>query len=177
MIDATVGTTTANSYCTIAFASEFHQFQRHNRDWFEEYVQEDIAAALITVTRYIDYYEYKGRPVTNNQSLKWPRAGARYNGRVIDHTDVPVHVRYACAQIALDYLRQDIGPRRQQQAASTIDGTIQRIRAGSVEISYGGGGATVSDSGQIAFISPEGFRILRPFFGVNTSSSCPIVRV
>jgi len=161
-----------NSYCTLAFANAFHETQRHNSDWFTEYVQEDIAAALITVTRYIDYYEYKGYPVVGTQPLKWPRQQAYYNGGLIDSTAVPIHIKYATAQIALDYLRNGIGPKANADTSgSSIDGAISSIKAGSVEIKYAGAGATVTDtSGDISFLSPEGFRLLRPFMGSNFNS-------
>ena len=167
-----------NSYCTIAFANEYHETQRHNEDWFTEYVQEDIAAALITVTRYIDYYEYKGNPVDPTQPLRWPRRNAYYNGGMIDSSVVPIHIKYACAQIALDYLRNGVGPRgASSTSTSTIDGAISSIKAGSVEISYAGAGATVTDTaGDVSFLSPEGFRLLRPFLGNNYSGN-RLVRV
>ncbi len=168
-IEATQGAANANSYCTIAFARAYHETQLHNSDWFTDYTQEQIAAALITVTRFIDYYEYKGYPVDNVQGLKWPRRGVYYNGGIVDSSTIPIHIQYACAQIALDYLRQDLGPKAVAAATTNVDGQIASIKAGSVEIKYAGEGATVTQSTEVSFISPEGFRLLQPFLGINYS--------
>lgn len=156
-----------NSYTTVALANAYHETQLHNADWFRDYVQEDIAAALITVTRYIDYYEYKGRPLSGTQALKWPRVGAYYNGGYIDSSSVPVQVVYATAQIALDYLRKGIGPGDAVAASSTIEGAISSLKAGPVQIDYTGSGGTVSQSSTVQFLSPEGYQLLRPLLGIN----------
>ena len=166
-----------NAYVTLDFANEFHDQQLHNDDWFENYVQEDLIASLISVTRFIDYYEYKGRPVSPTQPLKWPRVGCYVNGGYADSSSVPIQIKYATAQIALDYLRQNVGPGDATSAASTVDGTIQKLKVGPIQIDYAGEGATVASGTDVSFLSDEGYRLLRPFMGANYAGGHAITRV
>ncbi len=176
IFNATVSSASSNSYCSLAFADGYHANRLHNADWFEDFVKEKLAAALITATGYIDLFRYKGRPTVPGQALKFPRAGMYYNGGYAVSDEIPVQVKNACAQIALDYLRSDFAG-RSSQAQAAVQGSISSIKAGSFQIAYGGDGATVSQTSPVGFLSNEARLLLNPFFGVNYSGGAPIVRV
>lgn len=175
IFDATVSGASSNSYCTLAFADDYHESRLHNADWFDSFVKEKLAAALITATGYIDLFRYKGRPTLPNQALQFPRTGMYYNGGYAPSDAIPVQVKHACAQIALDYLRSDFAG-RSTQAQANVQGAISSIKAGSFQIAYAGDGATVSQAASVSFLSNEARLLLRPFFGVNHSGAA-IVRV
>lgn len=160
---ATPGAADANSYCTLAFANAYHEAQLHNTDWFSK-VQEELAAALIVATQYIDLFEYRGRPAST-QPLKFPRSGLVVDSYVLASDGVPMQVQQACAQIALDYLRDDFAARK--TSTSSVQGAIKSIKAGSFNITYGGDGATVSETSQVSFLSDYARLLLKPLLGRN----------
>lgn len=171
----TAGAANANTYSSLAFARSFHESRVHNSDWFEKFTQEQLAAALIEATRRIDLYNYKGQPTTRTQFLKFPRQNMYVDGGYADRLTVPVQVQYATAQLALDYLRKDVGA-RSAQATASVSGQIQSFKAGSFQINYGGSGATVTQDSSESFLSKESRLLLLPFLG-KTYSGNSLVRV
>ena len=158
MIDATPGGENADVYCTLAFAHAYHAQQLHNEDWFNT-TQDDLAAALVVATQYIDLENYRGYPASTTQALKFPRTMLTYRNQYLDSTVVPLQVMQACAQLALDYIRSDFAKR-----TTASSGAVTSIKAGSFQINYGGEGATTSE---VEFFSAVVIKLLEPFRQVD----------
>lgn len=171
MIELRTTGDTANSYCSLAEAATYHVSIPHNADWFTAFVQEELAAALIVATRYIDLYPYKGARLNSSQALAWPRSNVYLDGVYVDGT--PRRVVEATAQLALEYLRTDFTAR--SAGSSSASGTVQSLKAGSVQIDFGGEGATVDTSA--AILSPLVSNMLRPLFGRGYTGGQGLVRV
>ncbi|MHA0319058.1 DnaT-like ssDNA-binding protein [Sphingomonas melonis] len=68
------GVTNANSYLTVAQATEFHA-DRGNDDWADASPAQ-MATALVRATDYIEAtYRAHGDPLAMSQGLQWPRLG------------------------------------------------------------------------------------------------------
>lgn len=85
-------------------------------------------------------YSYPGyRTIGRQQGLEWPRTAAYdYEGVVIDTNTVPIEVRQACCEIAIRELA-DPGSFLPDLERG---GFIRTMKAGSVEIQYGGSNPT-----------------------------------
>lgn len=161
-IDATSGSDTANSYVTLAEARAYHESQLHNDDWFQ-HTQETLAAALIHATRLIDTSSFKGQPSSAAQALEFPRRRITVKGRILDDV-LPLDIKEATAQLALDYLRNDIGG-RSSVTDTTVQGQLQELQLGSgFKVKYTGEGATIRSSSGGTFTKLV-LRMIRPYFG------------
>lgn len=105
-LNATVGSTTANSYVTLEEANTYFADRVHADKW-DAFV--DKEALLITSSQMLDwYFKWKGVKVNDAQSMKWPRMGAiRRDGSVIDDTIIPPEVKVAVYELALSSIEAD----------------------------------------------------------------------
>lgn len=132
-IDETVGSASANSYCSIEFADDFHDTHVDGETWAD--LDEDVKCrALQQATREIDtYLVFDGYATTTTQRLAFPRTGLidPNTAAEIAGTVVPDRVKWACSEQArLIAVRQ-----RAVESDTTLDG-ISSIKAGPVEIAY-----------------------------------------
>ena len=126
MLDATVGSSTANSYVTIAESVTYFSTRAHSTAWENEEEKENV---LITATSIIDWYiTWKGTRVDGIQVLDWPRSGVYDKvGELYLETIIPPDVKIAVFEYALASLTSD----------RTSDGTLaglSEVRAGSLMI-------------------------------------------
>lgn len=155
VVETGTGSSTANSYCTRAFADAYF-LARANPDWLRK--PEDARdSALIKGTQYIDdEYTWTGVKGTKAQALEWPQSGADDGEYAVDTDEIPVRVQQATAESALAELTIAGGLR-------VSDPTAGSIQASTVKI----GGITVSDQygspKSSRRILPTVDRLLRPF--------------
>lgn len=71
MIDATVGGANANSYVTLAYANSFFENVLLPNAW-DSAVPDDQERALMTMTQWLEEYDYASTPTTTTQALKFP---------------------------------------------------------------------------------------------------------
>jgi len=72
-LDATVGGTDSNTYCTLAEADTYHDSRLDNTNWTAA-TDDNKNRALVTATRLLDEWtRWKGSSNTSTQSLLWPR--------------------------------------------------------------------------------------------------------
>ena len=105
-LDATVGTSTANSYVTEAEADEYF-INRSNATSWEMSTQKE--ALLITASRLIDWQlQFKGAKTFESQSMKFPRTGIiMSDGETIPSDIIPVEIKYAVFELALLSMESD----------------------------------------------------------------------
>ena len=98
----------ANAYCTVQFYKDYWD----NKGVTVGETDEQIQAAIVTVTQYIDgNNKWKGCIVDSDQTLAWPRYGVVDNeGRNIASDIVPLDVQYATSEYASRELITDIQP-------------------------------------------------------------------
>lgn len=149
---ATPGASNANSYLTLAEATEYYTTRSEVLGWEDA---DDQSALLMWATRVIDsslsgyrvfvpsgqggYYrigpKWTGAPATSTQALAWPRIGMLdRNGNPIASTVIPIDLKNATAELAGVLGTKDI----------TVDNDIAMqgitsVKAGSVALSFAQG--------------------------------------
>jgi len=126
MLDATVGSSTANSYVTLAESVEYFTNRAHSTAWEDEENKENM---LITATSVLDWYvTWKGTRVDGVQALDWPRSGVYDKvGELYSELVIPQDVKIAVFEYALASLGTD------RTADRDLAG-LSEVRAGSLMI-------------------------------------------
>ena len=166
-LDATVGGATANSYVTVAVASELLLGRLYTDAWYgTESVPVSIATreqALIWATSLLEtQVRWDGTPTTTTQALAWPMTGqVDHLGRPMPETVVPVVIQQATALYALALL-QDTS----QDPASLAEAGIQSKKIGDTTITFRDSGMPVSP---IHEIPAEVRALLMPYATMKTA--------
>ena len=136
VIDATPGGDSANSYCSVEEAQEYHDSRLNSTTW--DTASPDLQArALITATRLLDeHMEWLGAPTTYEQALCWPRIAALdtegylydHLGREIEIDEIPSKLKQATAEFARFLLEGD-------RTADQTEG-IAGVTVGSVGVQF-----------------------------------------
>jgi hypothetical protein len=106
-LDATIGGTASNSYCTVAFGDSYFGDRLNSSEWTGA-SNGDKEKALITATRRIDEESFLGFKVSSHQSLKWPRVQVYdEDGIPFDTDTIPERVKQATYLTALELLKAD----------------------------------------------------------------------
>jgi len=131
-IVTTPGAGTANSYATIAEATQYHADHPYGTAWATA-TDERRAQTLITATRLIDEeFTFDGVPAFLDQALAWPRYGlVTRAGAVIAHTEVPRGLKDATAEFARWLLAEDRTAESEAQAQG-----LTKLKAGPVELTF-----------------------------------------
>lgn len=135
LIDATVGGTVANSYVTLAAADSHFANQLFAGDWFDA-TTVDRERALMAATKLLDYYDYIGEVVDEDQALKWPRQ-ADDSGELIRTyalNAIPAPIIAATCELAKHLIVSG--------GSAATAGAVESMKIGSsVEIKYASGSA------------------------------------
>lgn len=103
--DATLGGEMSNSYITVEEADTILSERIGVGDVWTELSEGEKEVALISSTRRLEQEEYESRRDTDSQSLQFPRRTFWANGVEYVNTAMPVPVKYACAELALQLVR------------------------------------------------------------------------
>ena len=109
-IVTTIGSASANSYCTLAEANTYHDTKRyHSKDTWIGYSSSDRSRALIWATRLLDeWVTWDGAIVYTAGALRWPRYDVWHeDGYMITSSAVPQFVKDATAEFAYHLLAED----------------------------------------------------------------------
>lgn len=125
-LDATVGSSTANSYVTVAEADLYFDNRAHASDWHEV---SDKDKLLMTASQQIDWYlKFKGDKADYSQSMKWPRIGILYPDETEYPDDIiPPEVKVAVYEMALSSIGGD------RSSDQDLDG-LAEVRASTLMI-------------------------------------------
>lgn len=121
-LDATVGSTTANSYVTVAEADAYFLERANSSKWA---VSTEKAALLMTASRMIDWQlAFQGSKVSELQSMQFPRTGVILpSGYEVPATIIPTEVKFAVFELAYSTIGAD------RVADSPLAG-IEQVKAG-----------------------------------------------
>lgn len=109
VLTATVGSVTANTYCTLAESNTYHEGHVYGATWIDG--DDDLKkAALVWATRLLDeQVEWVGYPLDAIQALRWPRYEAySVDGLfLLPTTTIPIWLKHATAELARYLLASD----------------------------------------------------------------------
>ena len=129
--DATVGSATATSLATRAFAADYFAVSPAG-SWWASKTQPEQESLLMQGTMRLEAESWRGtKAVAATQALSWPRAGCTdRDGAAIATTVIPKEVGYALCEVIAQYKRlEDAGtdpraPNDLSQFASVTAGDI-----------------------------------------------------
>lgn len=129
-IVATAGSASANSYCTIAEGTTYHETHVSGATW-EDSDDDTRCRALQTATRVLDqWYDWAGSVVGSTQALLWPRSGVvGPNGYTLASDSIPTLIKHATAELARQLIAED-------RTADSDTKSIASLQAGSVSIAF-----------------------------------------
>jgi hypothetical protein len=135
--NATAGSATANSYCTVAEADDYHSTRLFATTWTLA-TTPTKEAALMWATRLLEGSITWTGIVTNAavQVLQWPRQGmiARNLLAYVDSATIPVEVKNACAELARQLIAAD------RTADNDVETSrIRSVTAGPIAVTFGEG--------------------------------------
>lgn len=124
------GSATAESYCTVEYASTYHS-NRGNAAWAALSTDSIREQYLRKATDYmVAMYRnsWQGCRVDDDQALDWPRSGCVVDGVYVDDDIVPTPIKNACAELALKVASGDLYA---DQARGTVSETV-----GPISVTY-----------------------------------------
>jgi hypothetical protein len=119
MIDASVGSGTANSYVTLAAAEAYFAGRMDAAAWA---AADDATRerALVMAARMLERPRWHGARMTVGQALSWPRTGVP---GLVDGTIPPAVIHAQCEE-ALAWLRPELVRRRLLRSAGVHDARV-----------------------------------------------------
>lgn len=136
-LDSTIGTTTANSYISVADADVYFGNSLYATAWANltdsDTDTDTKCKALISATRLLDSkYEFDGTKTDNDQALSFPRYGiVNRDGYSYDSDMLPKSLQNATAELALTLLTNATGTYADPETAG-----IARVKAGTIDVVF-----------------------------------------
>lgn len=157
-ITATPGSTTADSYVTLADADSYHANRLHNATWIAA-SDSDKEAALKWATRLLDRENWVGTRSTESQALRWPRLYVDdRDGYPIDSATIPQFLKNATSELAFLLIATD------RTADSGTEG-FKKIKVDSIELEIDSvdriGSVSKEVNSMIEGYMQQGFRLQR----------------
>lgn len=165
-LDATVGTTTANSYVTLVEAEAYFETRIHSSTWTAITSDSQKESLLISSTSMIDWYiTWKGVKTSTTQSLQWPRTSViRRDGTEVATNIIPNDVKTAVYELALSSIASD------RTADSNLAG-IKKVQVSTLLVQATDGGYDSTEAQTI----PE--KIKRILSDLMSNSGIGVVRL
>ncbi len=129
----TVGSASANAYCSLAFADQFQDNRPPVGTTWAIASDAEKSAAILWATQLIDaLFDWDGVAVDDVQALLWPRYGlTRRNGYEQLSDEIPIELQNATAEYARQLLAED----RAGDSDIETQG-ITSIKAGSIALTF-----------------------------------------
>lgn len=180
VLDASWGTSTANSYSTLAEATDYHQRRYHTSGWTA------IAAAtqtslLVWATSLIDQlFAWDGNKILQSQSLQCPRYGLYdINNWPIDVVNKPQWISDATAEYAYRLYQEDLVQSYdddQSNSGSTDLAGLKEITVGSITLKSSIGESSNNSSGLSNILPTSVLLILKPYGTLFSARQRRLVR-
>lgn len=171
-IETGAGIAAANAYVDPAGATAATYFAAHAyaSAWLTA-TAEEREAAVGQATRTIDAsFDFKGRPATQSQGLKWPRSGVVVDHRTIASNAIPRALQEATLELALALLIRD----RSSDTGGAQEATKIGLGDGALELEFAEG--TDPAAKPIPIIPEIVARLLRGY-GANVGGGAAMVPV
>ncbi len=130
-INATLSSTTANSYVTLADANAYFETVPDSSTWTNK-TDDQKNRALISATRWIDSLNYYGDRCDEDQALKWPRNNYDVDGVELECSLIPNDVKYATYELARA-LANDTGAITDSTGTT---GLYDEVQLGDLRVKY-----------------------------------------
>lgn len=101
----------------------------------------ELEHLLIQAMDYLESLSWKGRRISSEQPLSWPRTGVYLEDRAIDKDTIPARVKQAQCRLAVEAQETDLNPTKSGGAV-----TLERVE-GAVTVQYDG----ASNDGTVTF--------------------------
>ncbi len=170
-IDATVNTSTANSYVTLVEANAYIASRLFSTAWTGAADDDVRSMALITATRRLDQETWRGVRTNSAQALAFGRMGIwldesslyidgqMYRGSV-DPNTIPVPIKQACIETAVDLLTKNV-----DAAARDALSKFASLKIGSIGLTLKDTAPATADD-----LRPTVWRLIAPYLGDTTAS-------
>ena len=171
---ATPGASTANTYCTVADADQYHENHPQGGSAWTAAEADQPVRALLQATRLLDaHVGWTGHAARINQALAWPRAGmCDRNGYALDAGVIPPALRDATAEFARHLL--DAANDRTADS-SVVSSGIRELVAGPVELTFTGDRPDVIPDAVWFLLVPSWMARVRQR-SKRTAAAVPVVR-
>jgi len=130
-INATLSSSTANSYVTLAAANSYFETVPSSSTW-DDKTDDQKNRALISATRWIDSLNFYGDRCDNDQALKWPRNNYHVDQVELTCSVIPADIKYATYELARA-LANDTGAITD---ATGETGLYEAVKLGEMEVKY-----------------------------------------
>lgn len=130
-INATLSSTTANSYVTLADANAYFETVPDSSTWTNK-TDDQKNRALISATRWIDSLNYYGDRCDEDQALKWPRNNYDVDGVELECSLIPNDIKYATYELARA-LANDTGAITDSTGTT---GLYDEVQLGDLRVKY-----------------------------------------
>ncbi len=171
----TPGAATANTYCTVEEATQYHDDHPQGGAAWTVASSEQKRRALLQATRLLDaHVVWTGQAARITQALAWPRVGmCDRNGTALDGDVIPPVLRDATAEFARHLLDAT-----DDRTADSASGGLQRLKAGPVEMAFTGDRAEVVPDAVWFLLVPSWVVQVRQRSAqkAKTASMVPVVR-
>ena len=131
---ATAGSATANTYCTLAVANQYHLDRPAAGTVWSAATDDQKNSGLLFATVLLDrLFYWNGYVVNEIQNLLWPRMGLYEVNRIsaLDYTTIPQLIQWATAEFSRQLIAED----RTGDSDVQTQG-IKLIKVGSVRIDF-----------------------------------------
>lgn len=113
--DATLGSTTQNSYVTLDEAISYFEYRPFVTSTWDDLSAEDQEKYLILGSHFLDWYiKWKGFRASSTQGMAWPRSNVILpNGDELASTVLPSEVKTATYEMVLSMLNKADDPSKE----------------------------------------------------------------
>ena len=130
VVEDGTGLSNANAYISVTEADAYFT-ARNNSVWSSKTTPEKEAAILYATSFLDSNFYWLGHIAVTDQALGWPRILVYdREGRSLDSNSVPVRVKDATAELALEALDKSLSP------SLARGGDVKRQKVASLEIEY-----------------------------------------
>jgi len=164
ILNATSGSATANTYCTLVEANAYYDMRLHRTNWEGSYADEQNRALLMSTRILDEHFNWIGCKYTVEQSLRWPRSSVLTpDGYDVDYTTIPQFLKNATAELAGYLIFED------KTVESDTKG-FSRLKADVLEM--------VIDKTDRAGVIPDSVYNMLKFYGeLSTNLNTKLLRV
>ena len=152
-IDTTLGSASANAYCSLAVANQYHDDRAKAGDTTWTKASNTLRQeGILWATKLLDaLVEWNGVVVDDVQKLMWPRYGLRKrNGYEQLSSEIPIELQEACAEYSRQLIADDLAADRDAE----VEG-LESLRAGPVTLKFRETVSSKSVPDAVIYLLPE----------------------